>query len=144
MLSFTVPATTPAEATAYHVAGGATNVSASPAWPTDTTLQAQAIMRGQRAIAAIYNGRWTAEFDNHDAPDAVKHAIAEAALIEAATPGSLNAPAPDKVLTGAGKLSWTVTSAKPGAAAGKLPENIAGLLAGLVRPRGATQCIVRV
>lgn len=138
MLSFAAPATTPAEVTAYHSAAGATG------WPPVEVTQAQAILRGQRAIAALYNDRWTVEFDNDDAPEAVKFAIAEAALLEAVTPGTLNAPAPDKVLTGAGKLSWTVTNAKPGTVAGKLSENIEALLSGLVKPKSATQFLSRV
>ncbi|WP_283177611.1 hypothetical protein [Gemmobacter sp. 24YEA27] len=67
----------------------------------------------------------------------MKHAISEAALIEAVTPGSLNSAPPDKVLTVAGKLSWTLTGGKPGTVAGKLPENIEGLLIGLIEPVGA-------
>lgn len=137
-LSFTVPVVTPAEATDYLTAGGATG------WPDDETARAQAIMRGQRAIAAIYNGRWRPDVSLDPAPDAVKHAIAEAALVEAVTPGTLNAPAPDKVLTGAGKLTWTVTKAAPGKAAGKLPEAVSGLMAGLIQPRSASQPLLRV
>ena len=138
MLSFTDPAMTPAEATAYiEAAGGA-------GWPDDTPAREQAIMRGQRAIAAQYNGRWLTEWENDAASDAVKHAIAEAALIEARSPGALNAPPPDKVLTGAKGITWQVTAAKPGSPESRMAANIAGLLAGLVAARSASVPLVRV
>lgn len=130
-LSFTDPAVTPAEATAYLSAAGVTG------WPSDEALQEQAIMRGQRAIAAQFNDRWLPGVTFVPVPDAVKYAIAEAALVEAVAPGSLNTAPPDKVLTGAGKLSWTLTGGKPGTVAGKLPENIEGLLFSLIGPVGA-------
>lgn len=81
MLSHIVPAATPVEAQAYFTLSGET-------WTGD----AGALMRGQRYVASAYNGRWLIEFENDAAPDAVKHALFEAARREAATPGSL---APD-------------------------------------------------
>ena len=138
MLSFAAPATTPAEATAYITAGG------EAGWPTDEAAQQQAIIRGQRAVARIYNGRWITEWANDDAPDAVKYAIAEAALVEARKPGVLNAPPPDKVLTGAKGITWQVTAAKPGSPESRMAANIAGLLAGLVAARSASVPLVRV
>lgn len=71
-------------------------------------------------------------------PDAVKHAIIEAAVIEARTPGVLSpvsTPATDKVLVGAGKLTWERVRGASGADA-YMPRSaiIDGLLAGLLRP----------
>lgn len=80
MLSYTVLAVTEAEAGEYFTASG-------EAWAGD----AAALMRGQRYVASTYNGRWLAPFDNAAAPDAVKHAIFEAARREADVPGSLAA-----------------------------------------------------
>lgn len=132
MLSFTVPAVTPAEAAEYITAGGATG------WPTDETLQLQAIMRGQRYIAARYNGRWHAGWSDDAAPEPVKLAIIEAAILEAQKPGVLSpvsTPATDKVLVGAGKLTWErVGDANaPDAYLPRLPV-VEGVLAPLIRP----------
>lgn len=129
MLSYTAPAVTPTEATAYIDA-------ANPAgWPPEAVLQEQAIMRGQRYLAARYNARWATEWT--DPPEAVQHAICEAALIEAKTPGALSpvsTPATDKVLVGAGKLTWERVKGG-GGADGYVPRIAAveGLLAGLVK-----------
>lgn len=131
MLSFTDPAVTPAEALAYISAGGATG------WPEDATAQAQALMRGQRYIAARFNARWLTEWENDDAPDLVKYATIEAATIEARKPGSLSpvsTPSTDKVLVQAGKLAWERVKG-PAGVDGFVPRSsiIEGLLAGLVR-----------
>lgn len=137
MLSYIVPAVTASEATSYLSAAVITG------WPVATDDQEAAIMRGQRALAALYNGRWLTKWENSDAPDAVKFAIAEAALVEAKTPGTLSAVDPGKVLTTAGKLSWTITKATANTVTGKLPDVIGGLLADLVAPRGANVPLVR-
>lgn len=140
MLSFTDPAATTAEATTYLTAVGATG------WPTDEALQAQAIMRGQRYLAARYNARWLAEWSNDAAPDQVKYAIAEAALLEARAPGSLSVvsnPSTDKVLVQAGKLAWE----RVAGGSGWVPRSsiIEGLLAGLVGPdAGSMNFLLRV
>lgn len=139
MLSMTIPAVTPTEATAYVASTGAAG------WPSDETAQSQAIMRGQRHIAARYNGRWSVEFTD-DVPDQIKWAIIEAAAVEAAKPGSLNptsTPATDKVLVGAGKLSWERVKGAGGADA-YIPRIAAvdGLLRGLVRS-GSTSFLAR-
>lgn len=130
MLSFTDPATTPAEATAYLVAAGATG------WPATDPLREQAIMRGQRYIAGRYNARWLTEWDNGDAPDEVKYAIAEAARLEAVTPGSLSAvsnPSSDKVLVQVGKLAWERVKGAGGAYSWwPRVSAVEGLLAGLI------------
>ena len=80
MLSYTVLAVTEAEAGAYFALS-----NEAQNWDDG------ALMRGQRYVASTYNGRWIAPFDNAAAPDAVKHAIFEAARREADVPGSLAA-----------------------------------------------------
>lgn len=130
MLSYTMAAVTPAEATAYLSAAGVTG------WPTDATAQAQAIMRGQRYIAARFNSRWAEAWT--DTPEAVQHAICEAALIEAREVGKLSpvsTPSTDKVLVGAGSLEWERVKG-PSGADGYIPRvaAIEGLLSALVLP----------
>jgi len=142
MLSFTDPAITPAEATAYLQAGGATG------WPDGPVERERAIIRGQRFIAARYNARWLTEWENAAAPEQVQYAIAEAALLEAVTPNSLRVvsnPATDKVLVQAGKLAWERAKGANGAY-GWWPRVsiIEGLLAGLIGPdAGATPFLER-
>ena len=126
MLSYTVPAVTVAEATDYTSAAG---VTPQPG-PAD-------LIRGQRYIAARFNSRWLSEWEDNVVPEAVKHAIIEAAVIEARTPGALSpvsTPATDKVLVGAGKLTWERVRGASGPDA-YMPRSaiIDGLLAGLVR-----------
>ncbi|KAA0970306.1 hypothetical protein FPY71_07215 [Aureimonas fodinaquatilis] len=87
MLSFTDPAATVEEADAY----------ASPRRWTDWEAaasedKAAAILRAQTFVAATYNGRWMADWENAEAPENVKFAIVEAARRELQAPGSL---APD-------------------------------------------------
>lgn len=128
MLSYTAPAVTAAEATAYLSAAGVTG------WPTNATAQDQAILRAQRYIAARFNARWVEEWTT--VPDAVKHAICEAALIEAREPGKLSpvsTPSGDKVLTGLGSLKWERVKGAGGVDA-YIPRiaTIEGLLAALV------------
>jgi hypothetical protein len=79
MISMIDPIVTPAEALVYLDASGATD------WPDTEYLQTTAIMRGQRYIAAKYNGRWLNGIDPVPAP--IKYAVIEAALVEAKTPG---------------------------------------------------------
>lgn len=126
MLSYTVPAVSEAEAAEYTSAAGITPQ------PSETDL-----IRGQRYIAARFNSRWLSEWENGVVPEAVKHAIIEAAVIEARTPRALSpvsTPATDKVLVGAGKLTWERVrgASEPDA---YMPRSaiIDGLLAGLVR-----------
>ncbi|MEO1949312.1 hypothetical protein [Thioclava sp.] len=126
MLSYTVPAVGEAEAAEYTSAAGVTPQ------PSATDL-----IRGQRYIAARFNSRWLSEWEGNLVPDAVKHAIIEAAVIEARRPGSLSpvsTPATDKVLIGAGKLTWERVKGASGPDA-FIPRSaiIDGLLAGLVR-----------
>lgn len=142
MLSYTLPATTPAEASAYLQAAGTIG------WPSDAAEQAQAILRGQRYVAARYNARWLTRWDD-EVPEAVRHAICEAALLEARAPGSLSVvstPSADKVLVQAGKLAWERVKGATGAD-GWLPRvsTIEGLLAGLVGPpSGASTFLLRM
>lgn len=87
MLSFSEPAITIQEADDYAESRAYSDwleASSSPA-----TAKEAAIRRGQDYIAGRYNGRWLSEFENDDAPDQVKYAIAEAARLELATPGVL-------------------------------------------------------
>lgn len=83
MLSYTDPAVTVLEADAYLVAAG-------QAWTGTNEAKAAAIIRGQRYVAGIGNGRWATEWDNDAAPEPVKFAIIEAAQRELASPGSLS------------------------------------------------------
>lgn len=127
MLSFTELAVSLAEADEY------TSAAAITPQPAETDL-----MRGQRYIAARFNSRWLAEWEDGVVPDAVKHAIIEAAVIEARKPGILSpvsTPATDKVLVGAGKLTWERVKGSSGPDA-FMPRSaiIDGLLAGLLRP----------
>jgi hypothetical protein len=104
MLSFTAAAVAPADALAYIAARALTG------WPEGEPAQVAALRRGQDYIAREYNGRWLEEWENADAPELVRFAVIEAALVEARNPGAL-APvvkATDaKMLTGAGSISWT-------------------------------------
>lgn len=129
MLSMTELAITAAEALDYTSAGG-----------IEVVLHETDLMRGQRYIAARYNARWLTNWDTAAAPDAVKYAIIEAALVEQRTPGALSptsTPGTDKVLVQAGKLSWERigNAAAPDA---YIPRNatVDGLLTGLVRTIG--------
>lgn len=127
MLSFTELAVSNTEAAEYINAAGITPQ------PRETDL-----MRGQRYVAARFNSRWRTEWEDNVVPNAVKHAIIEAAVIEARTPGSLSpvsTPATDKVLVGAGKLTWERVKGASGADA-FMPRSaiIDGLLSGLLRP----------
>lgn len=135
MLSYTVPAASEDEAEAYFTASG-------EVWAGD----AGTLMRGQRYVAANYNSRWLVAFDNGAAPDAVKHAIFEAARREAATPGSL---APDYQPAQAVKREKVdvleVEYIDPVPVAG-LPALLDGLLAAIARPtksRTQTAYVVR-
>lgn len=103
MLSFTVLAVTAAEAAAYVAARALTG------WPVAEAGQLAALRRGQDYIAREYNGRWSVVFDDTDAPDVVKFAIIEAAIVEAVTPGALApvvTPGQAKVLVEVKGIRW--------------------------------------
>ena len=103
MLSFTETAVTVEAATAYLDAIEAAD------WPDSTAEREAAILRGQRHLAREYNQRWADEWANDEAPELVQHAIAEAALVEARTPGITSrvvTPSEAKVLTRVGSLQW--------------------------------------
>ncbi|MDQ7776935.1 MAG: hypothetical protein Q4615_14215 [Paracoccus aminovorans] len=126
MLSMTELAVTTAEALDYTSRGGLA-----------VELQETDLMRGQRYVAVRFNPRWLGEWENDEAPEPVKHAVIEAALVEQRTPGSLSAvstPGTDKVLVAAGKLQWERVKG-PAGADGYIPRvsAVEGLLAGLVR-----------
>ena len=110
MLTYTDLAVTTAEALAYMASRGLTG------WPYAETDQTAALRRGQDYIAREYNGKWSDEWT--DAPDVVKNAIFEAALVEAGSPGVLSpmVKATDaKVLTSVGSISWTPVGGSYGA-----------------------------
>lgn len=104
MLSYSSPAVTTAEAIAYTAAR-------AMSWPAASADQEAALMRAQSWMASAYNTRWTIQFENNDAPELVKFAIIEAAVIEAAQPGALRTAAltesQEKVLTRVEGISWT-------------------------------------
>ncbi|WP_411839058.1 hypothetical protein [Paracoccus sp. ME4] len=134
MLSFAVPVVTETEATAYIAAGGAAG------WPADATLQRQAIMRGQRNVAARFNARWRAAWPEGETPEPMRLAVIEAAVLEARKPGALSPvsiPATDKVLIGVGKVTWERIgdASAPDAFVPRI-ATIEGLLAGLIWPTG--------
>ena len=87
MLSFTDPAVTVDESDAYASARRWTDWGAA-----SSQDKAAAILRAQTFVAATYNGRWSAQWQNDAAPENVKFAIVEAARRELQAPGSL---APD-------------------------------------------------
>lgn len=127
MLSYTVLAVTKAEAAAYTGAAG-----------TAVALQETDLMRGQRYIAARFNSRWRTPFTADAVPEEVKLAIIEAAIIEARAPETLSpvsTPATDKVLVGAGKLTWERVgdASAHDAFVPRIPA-VEGLLSSLVRP----------
>ena len=104
MLSLTDPAVSAAEAQAYIDARGLSG------WPETEPAQEAALRLGQDYIAREYNHRWTAEWENDDAPEGVKFAIVEAARAELARPGILSQIIElgrEKVLTRAGEIGWT-------------------------------------
>lgn len=135
MLSYTVPAVTQAEADDYFALSG-------EVWTGD----GGALMRGQRFIAATYNSRWLVAFENEAAPDAVKHAIFEAARREAMTPGALSPDyQPPQMIKRERVDVLEVEYADPAKVVG-LPSLLDGLLAALARPvqaRTKTAYVVR-
>lgn len=138
-LGFADPVVTPEEASIYLGAVGAVG------WPSDAAAQAQAILRGQRYVAARYNALWLVEWAD-ETPQAVKHAICEAAILEARAPGSLSVvsnPSADKVLVQAGKLAWERVKG-PGGWLGWQPRSslIEGLLRGLIKPDGGSSAFL--
>lgn len=145
MLSYTDPAVTVLEADAYLVAAG-------QAWTGTNEAKAAAIIRGQRYVAGIGNGRWATEWDNDAAPEPVRFAIIEAAQRELAAPGSLS---PDYVASKVvkrekkqvGPLAKELEYAEATSAAAVRPdiEIIDQLLAGQLRTAGgASVSVLRV
>lgn len=144
-LSYVDPAVTEPEADAYLAATG-------EAWTGTSEAKAAAIMRGQRYVAGIGNGRWASEWDNDQAPEPVRFAIIEAARRELASPGSLS---PDYVASKVvkrekkqvGPLAKEMEYAEATSAASVRPdiEIIDQLLAGmLMASGGASVCVLRV
>lgn len=145
MLSYTDPAVTVLEADAYLVTAG-------QPWAGTEDAKAAAIIRGQRYVAGIGNGRWAAEWDSDAAPESVRFAIIEAAQRELAAPGSLS---PDYVASKVvkrekkqvGPLAKEMEYAEATSAASVRPhiEIIDQLLAGQLRAAGgASVSVLRV
>jgi len=84
MLSFNELAVSLEEANAYVAERAYTD------WTGTDQAKTAALRRGQDFVAGVYNGRWSEEFENNDAPDEVKFAIVEAARRELAKPGSMS------------------------------------------------------
>lgn len=105
MLDYDTPALTVAEATNYINAGGLTG------WPALEADRASALLRGQRYLAREFNNRWGIVFTNSTAPDLVKFAVAEVALVEARSPGVLSrvvTPGEAKALVGVDSIRWAL------------------------------------
>lgn len=81
-LSLTQLAVTPEEANAYAQLRGYSG------WFEGAKDTNAALWRGQDYVAGRYNGRWASEWT--ETPEAVKFAIIEAAIREAAASGSLS------------------------------------------------------
>lgn len=132
MLDRSLPVVTPAEATTYVTDRGLTG------WPAGATQQAQAILRGQGWVSDTYNLRWTESFTNATAPDLVKQAVIEAALIEARNPGALTAKvsiaSQAKVLNRVGTLGWHVPDRRAWDSDTVQAPHIDAMLSSLVTP----------
>ncbi|MCV2448464.1 DnaT-like ssDNA-binding protein [Paracoccus sp. DMF] len=99
----------------------------------EVVLHETDLMRGQRYIAARYNSRWLIAFDNDAAPDAVKFAIIEAALVEQKTPGALSPnPAQEaavkRVKAGSAEIEYMDPQRDAEAAGGIWPTMLRGLV----------------
>lgn len=133
MLSFETMAVTRSEADTYCVARGIAD------WTGSDAIKDAALRRGQDYIAGEYNGRWTVEFDDTDAPEAVKYAVIEAAVREIKVPFSLTpdlTPGREKVLTGVKGITWTPIKIGGVAALKPYLTSVEGLLNGLVSGGG--------
>ena len=138
MLDFDMLSTDLATANAYHSRLG------HSAWTGVDADKIAALWRGQAYVAGRYNDRWLSSFDPDDAPIEVQYAIAEAALSELTTPGTLS---PDyvaaRVVTeeskSVGPLTKSVKYASATSIDGVMPRLAAidALLKRLVRQRGA-------
>lgn len=135
MLSYIEPAVTVEEADAYATARDWTD------WTGTPTEKTAALRRAQDFIANSYNARWVDEWTQADAPEEVKQAVIIAARQELVHPGSLSPvikAGPEKVLTAAKGIEWTVVNNGSGRLVPLIPA-IDGLLTGLVNPaRGST------
>lgn len=139
MLAYDALAVTNAEADAYILARGLSG------WPALEAEQDTALRRGQDYVAREYNGRWVEEWTT--APEVVKSAIFEAALVEAVTPGALSPVvtlATDKVLTEVKGIKWTPLRTGGGANEHKPTLTaIEALLASVVTGSGNAKVLLR-
>lgn len=83
MLELDTLSVTVVTANTYHTRQG------NAAWDGEDAAKESALWRGQSYIAGKYNNRWLVAFEADDAPVAVQYSIAEAGLLELATPGTL-------------------------------------------------------
>lgn len=133
MLDMSALAVTVEDADAYFAARALTG------WPDDEPAKLAALRRGQDYIAREYNGRWSVEFANDDAPALIQIAIFDAAIEEARTPGLFRQvvkAADAKVLTGVGSIQWTQVAGGPTGVDSLRPRlrHVEGMLAPLIRP----------
>ncbi len=84
MLDIDTLSTTVATADTYH------ERQANTGWTGDDADKTAALWRGQAYISGKYNSRWLVTFEADDPPKAIQYAIAEAALLELVTPGTLS------------------------------------------------------
>lgn len=140
MLSMSVLAVSAAEAAAYVTERGLSG------WPAAEPAQLSALRRGQDWVASTYNGRWREAFENDAAPDLVKFAIIEAAVLEAGQVGALRAqasvPSQAKVLTRVGSIGWTARERRSWDSDAVRVPFIEELLAPLVWPVGPPAVMV--
>lgn len=128
MLSFSTLAVTIEEADDYADSRGRVE------WVGTGQEKLAALRRGQDYIASRFNARWAIAFDDTNAPEVVRYAIAEAAMIEIATPGVLAptvTPGKAKVLTEVKGIKWELV----GSDKSFIPvlSTVEGLLFGMVR-----------
>ena len=132
MLSYSTLAVDVAEADAYATA------RAYAVWTGNDTVKEAALRRGQDYIAGTYNNRWAVTFTDATAPDEVKFAIIEAAVLELESPGTLSAvvSAAQRVIrekVGALEVQYSDPGKDMLADAIPIVTRIEGLLYGLLR-----------
>ena len=135
MLSYDTSAVTVAYADAYATARGLA------AWTGTTEAKTAALRRGQDYVAREFNGRWQAEWTDATAPDLVKMAIVEAAIVEMTTPGALSpvvTPSQAKVLVEVKGIKWEPLKAGSGVDGMKpVLTHVEAMLLGLAGARSA-------
>ena len=133
MLSYTELGVTLQEADAFADARAWTN------WTGTDEAKTGALRRGQDWVAQTYNGRWSEEWENEDAPENVKYSIIIAARMELVTPGRLS-KAKKRGIKSAGAGSARVEFFSDDGAQDVFAD-IDGLLAGLIVTHSDTTVI---